>query len=265
MVDAVAPLSARPAESRGFLATLKERLAYRFRSVLLLIQSRAPVGVLVRYVVSMVEKLVHLAAYKSKSAEIASELAKNGRFSTDWFSNRAPHWQRIFASERFQERSIKALEIGSWEGMSACFLLGTLHDASLIAVDTWQGSEEHAEMERVKSIEEVFDFNLARFGGRVRKFKGTSSAFFLTQVDVGPFDFIYVDGSHRADDVICDAIQSWRLLAKGGVIVFDDYLWRFYPSVRDNPAAAINAFLRMKKGEYKILDVYEQLCLKKLV
>ena len=39
------------------------------------------------------------------------------------------------------------------------------------------------------------------------------------------FDFIYVDGSHQAPDVMCDAILSFKLLRVGGVIAFDDYLW----------------------------------------
>lgn len=37
------------------------------------------------------------------------------------------------------------------------------------------------------------------------------------------FDFIYVDGSHRSPDVIYDAILSFGLLKKGGIMIFDDY------------------------------------------
>jgi hypothetical protein len=36
------------------------------------------------------------------------------------------------------------------------------------------------------------------------------------------FDFIYVDGSHRLDDVFVDAYFALRLLAPQGVVVFDD-------------------------------------------
>jgi predicted O-methyltransferase YrrM len=42
----------------------------------------------------------------------------------------------------------------------------------------------------------------------------------------GYFDFIYVDGSHQAPDVLCDALLSFRLLKNNGVIAFDDYLWQ---------------------------------------
>ena len=36
------------------------------------------------------------------------------------------------------------------------------------------------------------------------------------------FDLIYVDGSHLFEDVFVDAFYCCRLLAKGGVVAFDD-------------------------------------------
>lgn len=38
------------------------------------------------------------------------------------------------------------------------------------------------------------------------------------------FDFIYVDGSHRAPDVLCDAVLGFKLPKVGGFMAFDDYL-----------------------------------------
>ena len=40
------------------------------------------------------------------------------------------------------------------------------------------------------------------------------------------FDFIYIDGSHQAPDVLCDAILGFKLLKVNGFIAFDDYLWQ---------------------------------------
>jgi len=39
------------------------------------------------------------------------------------------------------------------------------------------------------------------------------------------FDFIYVDGSHVAKDVLTDACMAWPMLTVGGVMCFDDYGW----------------------------------------
>jgi hypothetical protein len=36
------------------------------------------------------------------------------------------------------------------------------------------------------------------------------------------------------------------VLKTGGVMIFDDNLWRYYKKPSDNPAAAINTFLKLK-------------------
>jgi len=59
------------------------------------------------------------------------------------------------------------------------------------------------------------------------------------------FDFIYIDGSHQAPDVLADAVLSSVLIRKGGIIVFDDYFWRDRMSRNDclrAPSVAIDAF-----------------------
>ena len=39
------------------------------------------------------------------------------------------------------------------------------------------------------------------------------------------YDFVYVDGSHQAPDVLTDAVLAFKLCRVGGIIGFDDYLW----------------------------------------
>ena len=36
------------------------------------------------------------------------------------------------------------------------------------------------------------------------------------------FDFIYIDGSHNGEDILSDAIESYKLLNMGGIMIFDD-------------------------------------------
>jgi predicted O-methyltransferase YrrM len=59
------------------------------------------------------------------------------------------------------------------------------------------------------------------------------------------YDFIYIDGDHSAAAVVGDAIGAYRLLKTGGLLAFDDYLWR--PSNGGGealaPAVAIDTFL----------------------
>ena len=89
--------------------------------------------------------------------------------------------------------------------------------------------------------------------------KGTSLSFFAGLTPTDLYDLIYIDGSHYCDDVLIDALKSFELLKVGGLIIFDDYMWKGYNDPRDNPASSINAFLRLKKGEHRIVRVYYQL------
>jgi len=188
------------------------------------------------------------------------ETMRGARVSIDWFTGNIPYWLAAFHRYGLFDRPVRALEIGSWEGMSSRFILDTLAQAHLTCVDTWAGSEEHrgAPLPRV---EDNFDANLAMHEGRVTKVKSASFEFFSAQTQRGQFDLVYVDGSHYCDDVIVDAIKGFDQLKVGGILIFDDYLFRFYERRADNPTAAINAFLRLKAGDYELFMVYAQVIL----
>ena len=126
---------------------------------------------------------------------------------------------------------------GSFRGDSAKFLIEYFRDAQLTCVDTWTGSDEYGHI-NFKGVEEEFDRFQQKCRSRVRKIKGTSNSFFSHQDT--KFDLIYVDGSHFADDVAVDLINSWSILEVGGIMICDDYIWQHYSRVRDNPCAAIN-------------------------
>jgi predicted O-methyltransferase YrrM len=83
----------------------------------------------------------------------------------------------------------------------------------------------------------------------------------------GHFDLVYVDGSHQAPDVLLDLVLSWQLLAVGGMLVMDDYLWaERYGAERDpiqTPKPAIDAFVninirKMNIMPYRLFQLYVQ-------
>jgi predicted O-methyltransferase YrrM len=171
---------------------------------------------------------------------------------------------------RARGKTLRVLEIGSWEGISARFILDTIQEAQITCVDTWQGADEHkdgsaADLTLLQNIEKRFDENLRPYSNRVRKFRGMSSRFFQDSIegDDGGYDLIYVDGSHYVDDVYLDAISSFKLLKSGGVMVFDDYYFVYYPKRIENPAFAINNFLRVYDGRYKMLLLSRQVFIQK--
>jgi hypothetical protein len=69
-------------------------------------------------------------------------------------------------------------------------------------------------------------------------------------------DLIYVDGSHRAKDVLLDATLGFELLNVGGVMLFDDAIsWRYGDSIHDSPKQAVDAFIACNWDRLKVLEL----------
>ncbi|KJX74681.1 class I SAM-dependent methyltransferase [Mycobacterium lepromatosis] len=210
----------------------------------------------------------HLAKIHAEFEEQAAQ----GQFKELYFDMTDRNivvWSDTFSRVFDRKKPVRILEIGAWEGRSTLFLLTYFTQGHLTAVDTWAGSDEHQHNapSDLRSLEARFDSNLTPCAARLTKRKG-SSLHVLPQLleEEQKFDVIYVDGSHFGDDVLADGITAWRLLEKGGILIFDDFLWPGYPRARANPAWAINLFLKYHAGEYKILNIsYQVILQKKLV
>ena len=175
-------------------------------------------------------------------------------FTTDWFSRFAGVWTELF---KLAPPSCY-LEIGAWEGRSACFVIETCaaeRPVEIHCIDTWEGGVEH-DPAGMTDVERRFDANIAvaasRAAHEVRlvKHKSRSADALVRLLAEGrgeQFDAIYVDGSHQAPDVLTDAVLAFRLLKPGGVIIFDDYIWSMEPAGKQDfynmPKPAIDAFL----------------------
>lgn len=233
-----------------FFSSTTKALAYLY-------QTGAPMSVLFCYLLTILER-IHSHKLQQRVLQFEMDI-KDLKLTHRWFRLHVPFWLLLFEKFGLQQKPITALEIGSWEGLSSWFILRTLPNCRLTSVDTWEGSDEHAQKEIVSNTEHHFDANTAPYQNLLTKYKGTSYQFFAQSPTQELFDFIYIDGSHHADDVMVDAVCGFTRLKNGGIMVFDDYLWQFYPNKNDNPAAAIHAFLRLKKGQYRLLHAYSQL------
>ncbi|MEO1084849.1 MAG: class I SAM-dependent methyltransferase, partial [Acidobacteriota bacterium] len=97
---------------------------------------------------------------------------------------------------------------------------------------------------------------------KVRAIKGRSQES-LRQLPLDSFDIIYIDGSHRARDVLLDLALSWDLLKVGGVMIMDDYAWeRQWPATL-RPEMAIDAFLSMHGGVVDVIEVGAQVIVRR--
>lgn len=188
-------------------------------------------------------------------------------FQTDWFSSTVDEWNETLASYK-SKSGLSFLEVGSFEGRSAIWLLENIltdPTARLTCIDTWSGSAEHQNTTlNFAQVEKNFDDNI-RISGRssqVNKIKGRS-AVELRKLEFESYDFIYIDGSHKASDVLEDAVLSWRLLKIGGILIFDDYIWEPQYVEIESPKLAIDSFIKCYQGALEILRKGMQMTIQK--
>lgn len=162
------------------------------------------------------------------------------KFTQDWFSQNIPNFRQIAATTSIQ----RILEIGSFEGLSTCWMLQNMlpEDGSITCVDTFGGGIEHQHLD-MSHTKDLFLENTAEACGREQSVvlheKQSIEALLDLYSDHETFDFIYVDGSHESINVLEDSVLAWRMLRKGGVMLWDDYRGGAGVSV------AVDAFLRV--------------------
>jgi predicted O-methyltransferase YrrM len=193
----------------------------------------------------------------------------NYEFTKDWFSQAPEVWEHLIPMLPGTPGERSFLEIGSYEGRSAIWIAENMMqgDDSLYSVDTWEGGEEHsaedmdAVMQRFFRNKDKLE-NLKQVNWRCTRDTSVDAMVELLFVE-DAFDFIYIDGSHQAKDVLTDACMAWQLLKPGGIMVFDDYLWGDPRDVLHRPKLAIDAFVNIFAEDLTVLHVGKQLVIKR--
>lgn len=189
------------------------------------------------------------------------------KFSYDWVSPHTPDWANDLAHLKGQP-NVRALEIGCFEGQSACWFLDNIltHPTSrLICVDPFAVPMASI---LLRYFEARFDENIAASGSgdRVIKLIGQSQVVVRT-LQHSQFDFIYVDGSHKIGDVLQDAVLAWTVLRPGGIVMFDDYA--LVDDVSEGlmaraPGRALDAFMTILGSSATLIRRDWQLVLRKM-
>jgi predicted O-methyltransferase YrrM len=193
------------------------------------------------------------------------------RFTNEWFTPHVEAWTKLLD----HVRPTQILEVGCYEGRATTFLIErcTRYGApDLTCVDTWQGAAD-LPPKVMEGVEERFDSNVrlaTDWSGRatVEKIKKPSALALPELIAAGTqFDFIYIDGSHVAADVLTDAIDGFRLLRVGGAMVLDDYVWCMETHGKEDlanmPKPAIDAFVNLFIRKIQLVNCHSQLSLLK--
>lgn len=162
-------------------------------------------------------------------------------FRRDWTSQYTENWMRSL-QHLVGIPHLRALEIGCFEGRSACWFVDhilTGEGSRLDCVDPWSNA--------MSEVERRFDHNTADRPGKIDKHRVTSFDWLIAQnarKSPPQYDFIYLDGDHRASNVLSDLVLSWPLLRPGGILICDDYLLK---KAGQEPKQAIDRFFDCRR------------------
>jgi len=201
-------------------------------------------------------------------------------YTVDWFDSNVPLWANLFGHLR--DKPTKSLEIGSFEGRSADWMLKSIlihPDSCMTCIDPHGYKSEiqvtgsspivNSEFD-MEEVYESFVDNMkdwVRQGKLIYLRKHTPEA--LRKVPLDYFDTVYIDGSHIASAVLSDGVGCWPLMKVGGIMVFDDYEWITNAASKEDPELwkprlGIDAFLDVFRTRYEMLHKGSQVALKKL-
>jgi predicted O-methyltransferase YrrM len=197
----------------------------------------------------------------------------NKKYTKDWFDRCIPEWTELF-KDIAGKPNLRFLEIGSYEGRSTCWLMDNVltHPSSTITcLDLWEGCSDRGEWSKelydrydMSQVYENFLHNTKEYG-RVWHKRGPSSYSLKDMDDRGPyFDFIYIDGSHIACDVLEDGVLAFPLLKEGGLLIFDDYKWDFFGNSLRHPKVAVDAFLSVYQSKIEVISLDRQAVIRKI-
>jgi predicted O-methyltransferase YrrM len=199
------------------------------------------------------------------------------KFTNKWFRNSTTFsvWEILLREWKPEH----IMEIGCYEGQCTTYMIEQndwSDDVKLWAVDTWEGSMEHTDV-NMSDVEKRFDSNIklaktkAKRSTQIIKEKTYSHRLMSAMMDryEGKFDLIYVDGSHTAPDVLLDATLAFKLIRPGGVIIFDDWHWKPWNDERfDNPnntpKVAIDTFVNIHWDKLSVINIGNKTALDQL-
>lgn len=159
----------------------------------------------------------------------------------DWFT-----YPNLYSSMvRLFESGSAFVEVGSWKGRSACFMAVEIENSGkkikFDTVDTWLGSEEHAGYDIVDNdgLYKEFIKNIEPVRHIINPIRTTSLKASELYEDES-LDFVFIDASHRYEDVLDDLNAWFPKVKKGGILAGHDY-----PSW-EGVVRAVNEFFESK-------------------
>ena len=228
------------------------------KKILFLYKSKSLYIVIFYFLINKITKIFFknkILAFKRNH----KKLLLTKKISEDYFSSNSFYFYYFLKKLK---KDFSYLEIGSFEGSSALFVSNKFEFSKVYCVDCWIKTEEYSERLNFTNVEDNFDSNI-KYNKNITKIKKTSDDFFKDNEIT--FYVIYIDGYHYGPQVYTDCVNALKKLKKNGFLICDDFIWRFYEKIDENPCYAISKFLRENKNVLKVKKVSNsQIFLKKV-
>ena len=186
----------------------------------------------------------------------------NKNFSNKWFLNNFEIFN-YFLPENKNDK-FNYLEIGCFEGLSSFYVLSQFKFVNAYFLDIWDEPNKNSKSltSDFNKVEKLFDENLSKFNFTKIKDDSVISMRKLLRKNMN-FDFIYIDGSHNGEDILSDAIEAFKILKKGGLIFFDDFL-QYELNRKIQSYVGIEKFLELHSNDLQIVFFQNNLVVKKI-
>jgi len=185
---------------------------------------------------------------------------QNYKITHNWFSN--SEIERYLGNHLSKSTDNTILEIGSYEGLSACFLLNNFcnsEQSTLTCIDPFDINDKTTPLTNSTRDNFYHNTQLSNNYSKLTVHEVYSKDFF--EKNTKQYNMIYIDGSHLEEDIIYDMTNADKILLPGGIMWMDDY-------GGGNPGQKIretmDGFYNQNSNRYKIIHKGYQLALQKL-
>lgn len=194
------------------------------------------------------------------------------KYTCNFFDRCISDWNKWLSHFKDQP-NLRFLEIGSLEGRSTCWLMDNIltHPTSkILCLDLFDDSGKQGvwsnELYCTHDFPLLFSnfrYNIEEYGNQVEYKIGMSQKLLKDFKENDIFDFVYIDGSHIASDVLQDIVLAFPLLKTNGIMILDDYTWEMFGNPLRHPKIAVDAFLEIYQNQYRLISKGRQVVVQK--
>ena len=171
--------------------------------------------VLLRFILDIFSiYLINIIKYNEINKIFFNHCNKKIKITFNWFGNNAQIWFFFFKKFKLFNKKLNILEIGSFEGLSIIYYYKFLKNINVTSVDS---------IDKKTKYFKNFKNNTKKL--KNFKFFNVNAKQFFSQNINKKYDLIYIDSSHWYKDVLFEGKKSFKLLNKGGILIFDDLLY----------------------------------------